>query len=159
MAKTENYTDAGKNLSLILLVYGFIYLRSSYGKITEGKFVDSLGATLTKFADKNPYPWFKQFLVSTAIPNSQIFGLLTELGEFATALTVVVGSLMLIFNWGSRQLASSLLAGGLIVGMFLNAVFWLASGWTSPSTDGLNLLMFFVGLFGLLTVSKSIPAK
>lgn len=145
---TKNLSN--KYLLFIIEVIGLIFLRSSWGKLTGGVFVDSLGVTLSKFAVKNPYPIVADFLNNIAIPNSVIFGQLTMWGEFFTAISLTITALYLLFSSKPNQLINLLLIAGLAVGMFLNGVFWLASGWTSPSTDGLNLLMFLVQLSGLI---------
>jgi len=44
---------------------------------------------------------------------------------------------------------------GLIGGITLNTMFWLAAGWTSPSTDGLNLLMLVTQLIGLVVIIRA----
>lgn len=43
---------------------------------------------------------------------------------------------------------------GLLGGILLNIIFWLAAGWTSPSTDSLNLLMFLIEAIGFITVPQ-----
>lgn len=139
---------------LILLTIGFIWAKSSYGKITGGKFVQTLSQTLGKFASANPYPFFKQFLEQVAIPNSQIFGLLTIWGELFSALAIVTGTVLLVLGKKSK-LTKLLLVLGLISAAFLNAIFWFASGWTSSSTDSLNLLMFLIETALILWVIKS----
>ncbi|MBI3485369.1 hypothetical protein HY025_00325 [Candidatus Daviesbacteria bacterium] len=143
-----------KYLYLIFLSFGFIFLRSSYGKFKGGTFVSSLPESLTKFASKNPYPFVKEFLNSTAIPSSGFFGILTMWGELMVGLSLFGISVYLLFGGKGIKLLYSLYAAGLIGGMFLNGVFWLAAGWTSPSTESLNLLMFLVQAVGLLFVSE-----
>lgn len=140
----------------MLLAVDFIWARSSIGKVTGGKFVDSLGTTLEKFASKNPYPWFKDFLQNVAIPNAKTFGTLTMWGELLTAVALAISVLYLLVNQKSNQLINILLIAGLIGGMLLNATFWLASGWTSSSADGLNLLMFLIQTVGLIFALKLI---
>lgn len=146
-------------LLLILLANGFIWARSSYGKFVSGSFVDGLGATLGRFADKNPYPWFKSFLQGVAIPNASTFGQLVLWGEFLVAVSIVLGVLYLLVNPKAK---CGLMCLGLTLGLFggalMNLFFWLASGYTSPSTDGLNLLMFVtqvVGIFYILRLQKA----
>lgn len=139
-------------LYLILLVVGFIWSRSSWGKLAEGKFVGGLGATLEKFASKNPYPWYKDFLENVAVPNSTTFGYLTMYGEAFAALAITLSAVILLFKKSVNSLVLIVLSLGLATGAFLNAVFWLASGWTSPSTDGLNLLMFAIELIALWAI-------
>ncbi|MDO8498246.1 MAG: hypothetical protein Q7S44_00425 [bacterium] len=142
-------------LLAIILAEGLLWFRSSLGKFPPEKFIGNLGGTLTRFADKNPYPWYKDFLQNTAIPNSQVFGFLTFWGEFLVALSLTLGSLYLLLKMGKSGVVKSLLVLGLLGGMFLNMTFWLASGWMSASTDSLNLFMFVVGLISLVYVLKT----
>lgn len=135
-------------LYLIFVSLGFIFLRSSYGKFTGGKFVSTLGDTLTKLASKNPYPWYKTFLQDTAIPNSTIFGFLTMWGELFAGVTLLCLSIYLLVQKKSNKLVYMLLCAGFIVGAFLNLIFWLAAGYTSPSTESLNLVMFLIEVIG-----------
>ncbi len=144
-----------KPFLLVLLAIGLMWLRSSLGKITEGKFVDSLGATLTKFAGNNPYPFYKSFLEDIAIPNSKTFGLLTMWGEFFAAIAITISVVYLLSAKKSKLPVKTLLISGLVVGIFLNTVFWLASGWTSASTDSLNLLMIAVQSIALVFLIKA----
>lgn len=130
---------------LVVLAVGFIFLRSSYGKFTGGTFVSTLGETLSKMVGKNPYPWYKSFLLSTAIPNATTFGLLTMWGELLSGLAMLLAAVYLLIK-GGNKLAYLLLALGGLGGAFLNGIFWLAAGYTSSSTDGLNLLMFVIGV-------------
>lgn len=138
-----------KYLYIIFTVTGFIFLRSGYGKVTGGKFVSALAGTLGKFVSENPYPWFKSFLLDVAIPNAQLFANLTMLAEVFIGITVLVSSLYLLLKAKAEHVTYLFLAAGLATGAFLNATFWLASGWTSPSTDGLNLVMFFTQISGV----------
>lgn len=141
-------------LLLILLVVDFIWLRSSFGKLTGGKFVGGLESVLTKFSSNNPYPFVKQFLQNIAVPNSVIFGILTMWGEIFVAVGLGISLIYLLSNPKRNNLILLILLLSLLGGMFLNLVFWLSAGWTSPSTDGLNLLMFFTQLIGLTYIFK-----
>lgn len=145
-------------LYLIFASLGFIFLRSSYGKFSGGTFVSTLGDTLTKLASKNPYPWYKDFLLNTAIPNSNMFGVLTMWGELFSGITLVCLSLYLLVQKKSTKLIYMLLCGGFIVGAFLNLIFWLAAGYTSPSTESLNLVMFLVQVIGVFYTLQRLSA-
>ncbi len=149
---TKNLSN--KYLLFILGVVGFIYLKSSWGKIIGGEFVNGLGGTLGKFAAKNPYPLMQSFLQSVAIPNSKVFGLLTMWGEFLVALVILISVLFLVFSSQKNKLFILLLFVGCFVGMFLNLIFYFAAGWTSSSTETLNLLMFMIELAGLVYAFK-----
>lgn len=141
-------------LLFVLLSVGLLWLRSSYGKFTSGTFVSGLGETLTKASAKNPYPFFKQFLTSMAIPNAQFFGLLVLWGELLSAVAITVGAVLLLINSNPNKFLSLVLMVGLLGGLLLNIVFWLGFGYTSPSTDSINLLMAAVQIIGLVFILK-----
>lgn len=134
-------------------------MKSSWGKIEGGKFVNSLGGTLEKFADKNPNPFYKDFLTNTAIPNAQLFGNLTMWGELLTGLGLGLGSLYLLFVKKPNQLVTLIFGLGCFGSMILNGSFWLAAGWTSPSTDTVNLVMFLVALIGFIFSINKLKTK
>ena len=146
---TQSFST-NKFLLWVLLIISFIFLRSSYGKLVGNTFVQNLGKTLEKFASENPYPWFKGFLQGTAMPNSEIFGILTMYGEVFAGLAILITSFYYLANQKNSSLLNLLLLLGLLVGAFLNGIFWLAAGWTSTSTDGLNLLMFVLQVIGII---------
>ncbi|KKS65546.1 MAG: hypothetical protein UV33_C0001G0024 [Candidatus Daviesbacteria bacterium GW2011_GWA1_42_6] len=118
-----------------------------------GTFVQTLGETLSRFASKNPNAFYRDFLQNTAIPNSQTFGQLVMWGEALVAVAIVIPALYLIFQPKTKcKVTLWLLIVGLIGGAFLNLNFWLASGYTSPSSDGLNLLMLVTQVVGVLCI-------
>ncbi|KKU90517.1 MAG: hypothetical protein UY21_C0022G0018 [Microgenomates group bacterium GW2011_GWA1_48_10] len=145
-----------KYLLMVLVLVGFLWLRSSWGKIAGGTFVSGLAKTLTNFASKNPYPWFKDFLETVAIPNSQTFGLLVLVGEMTAAMLIFVMSLYLLAGQKTSKLGAFLLPAGLLIAAALNLTFWLASGWMSASGDSLNLLMLGVETVGLVWATKGL---
>lgn len=152
--------NSEKYFSSIYLILGFIFLRSGFEKIEGGKFVGALAGILEKFASKNPYPFYKEFLTNIAIPNSQIFGNLTMWGEFITGLILSLGAIYLILKSKPQKPIIFLFSLGLLGGMLLNGTFWLAAGWTSPSTESLNLVMFLVQAIGFIfVISKLSPSQ
>ncbi len=144
---------------LMLLSIDLIWLRSGFDKLTGGKFLGGIAQTLKTFAGKNPYPWYKNFLETVAIPNSQLFGLLSMWGEVLVALGLLVSLFLLLFDKRSNQMAAGLLIISLIGGLFLNITFWLAAGWTSSSTGSLNLLMALIEGVGLFYALKLLAAS
>lgn len=136
---------------LILLAVDFIWVRSSIGKVMGGTFVDSLEGILTKFASQNPYPWYKAFLTSVAIPNSTLLGTMIMIGEAFAAFSILLGVSLILLN-KINKFVIFLLILGLLTGTILNLNFWLASGWTSPSADSLNLLMMLIEIIGAIYV-------
>lgn len=143
-----------KPLLWVLLSIGLLWSKSSYGKFTSGTFVSNLGQTLSKVTDKNPYPWFKQFLTDVAIPNSQVFGNLVLWGEVLVAVSITAGTILLLFNPNVNKLVYLAVVGGLAGGLLLNIVFWFGFGYTSSSTDSVNLLMAVIAIIGIFFLMK-----
>lgn len=136
-------------LLLIQIVIGYEWLHGGLEKLeTGGRFVAGLPQTLARFAEKNPYPWMKAFLTGPATANATLFGNLVQWGELLVGLGLIAGALYLLFlapRWNGvlRRVAGILVAIALLGGMTMNAFFGLAAGHTSPSTSGINLVMFF----------------
>ena len=76
-----------------------------------------------------------------------------------SGLAIALGVGTLFFMAKQARLGYLLLAGGLVVGLFLNLNFWLAAGYTSPSTDGLNLLMMIVEALGIFYIFPKLAGK
>ncbi len=147
-----------KPFLLVIFVIGLIWLRSGYGKLTGG-FVGTLDKALMKFASENPYPFVKEFLNSIAMPNHFIFSILTEWGELFAGVSLLVCSIILMANPKPNKMFPIILALGLLVGAILNLTFWFSAGWMSPSTDGLNLLMFAIEVIALLAALKKLKTN
>lgn len=139
---------------LILLAIGLVWLKSSYGKLTGGTFVSGLGKTLTAFAAKNPHAWYKDFLNNSAIPNSTMVGNAIMFGELLSALAIVGGAILLMVN-GTNKIAKIALGLGLVGAFLMNTNFYFAAGYTSASTESLNLLMLVIEAIAALAVFKS----
>lgn len=144
-----------KPFLFVIFIVGLIWIRSGYGKLTGG-FVGTLDKALMKFASENPYPFIKGFLNTIAIPNHLIFSVLTQWGELFTGLSLIICSVILIVYPKVNKFFLIVLSLGLLVGAILNLTFWFSAGWMSPSTDGLNLLMFAIEAIALFVVFKKI---
>ncbi|OGE41467.1 hypothetical protein A3E86_05225 [Candidatus Daviesbacteria bacterium RIFCSPHIGHO2_12_FULL_47_45] len=138
----------------ILLATGLIWLKSSYGKFASGNFVQNLGGTLEKFASKNPYPWEKSFLNQVALPNASFLGTLVLWGEAFAALALTLVSLSLLLKVKTPDFARIILVLGLLVGVILNLIFFLAAGWTSPSTESVNLIMLAIQAIAVVSILR-----
>lgn len=147
-----------KSFYLVLITLAFIWLKSGYGKITGGTFVDSLSPILAKFLSNNPYSWYKEFLTGSIIPNAPIFAQMIQWGEVFAAVCIGGSALYFIFSKKQNPSAGIILLIGLFIGMLLNLNFWFASGWMSPSADSLNFLMFvieFIAFMGIFLQLKN----
>lgn len=150
MSLFKEMTD--KKWSAIILVLGLLWLRSALDKLQGGQFVQGLPKTLAFFASKNPYPFFKDFLNGLALPHASLLGVAVEYGELYVGLSLSLVSLALLLGIKLDQRAKFLLGLGLLGGVILNLVFFLASGWTSASTFDLNLFWLAVELLGLVSL-------
>ncbi|MDQ3239235.1 MAG: hypothetical protein M3P33_01805 [bacterium] len=127
--------------SYILLFIGYIWTASGISKITSGVFPENLGKTLTFFASKNPYGWYRSILVSEVIPRSIILGYVIEWTEALSGIVIIGTGL---YMWYKKDISKPVIIFNLIfltAVIILNFQFYLASGWTSISSSQLNLLM------------------
>lgn len=140
-----------KTLLLILLVDGSIWFRSGLGKFTGGNFVAGLPKTLERFASQNPHSWYKDLLGPIG-SNSQLWGNLVMYGELAGSVVLLAGVVLGLFKSIPRPLVILMILS--LVGLsFMNLNFYLSSGWTSPSSEGLNLLMFSIQIIGAVKMA------
>lgn len=126
-------------------VLAYEWLMAGWEKIHGGMFVGGMEKSLTAFASKNPLAWVQDFLLSVAVPNAALFGQLVQWGELLLGIGLIV--FMLVFLLAPQSIKRMAVAGMIMTlksGAFLNAVFYLAAGWMSPSTHGLNVVMFWV---------------
>jgi thiosulfate dehydrogenase [quinone] large subunit len=134
--KALKTNDSAIWLALVRIFIGYIWLNSAIEKIAGGQFVGGLAKTLGTFASKNPIGWEKAFLTNVAIPNATVFGYLSMYGELLVGLALLLG----IFS-----------EVGAIAGLFMSLSFYFAAGWTSVSTDTLNLVMAGIQVILLLS--------
>lgn len=130
-------------LMLIQWVIALEWLQSGWGKYAKPDFMEGLEKTLGFFAAKHPDDGIAQLLKEVAIPNAELFGNLVRMGEVAVGVTLLIAG-WLALTRGSRGWIRWSLAGALVVGILLNATFYLAGGHTSPSSSGINLVMGLV---------------
>lgn len=148
-----------KYFLMVILADGLVWAKSSYGKFSTGGFVDGITGTLGKFVVKNPNLWYVDFLKSVAIPNAMIFGTLVLWGELFVAITLTLGSLIFLTQKKVDPRLKWLLGLGLLGGFLMNLNFYFASGWTSASTESLNLLMTAIEAVGLWFVLTGVKSK
>ncbi len=132
-------------LQAIQAILAYEWWGAGFEKIMSGTFPSELAATLAKFASENPYGWVNAFLLGPATENSVLLGYVIQWSEIAVAVLLVASIVFSLYS-RSRHLVVTghvLSAVALSVGMILNASFFFAAGWLSPSTHGVNLVMFW----------------
>jgi uncharacterized membrane protein YphA (DoxX/SURF4 family) len=132
---------------LIILFLGVIWLRSGIEKLETHAFPQNLSKTLTFFAGGTKYPWFKSLLLDFAIPQSKVIGECVQWGEVLAGLALIFLVISSFFFRQNIPVFSVLVLFPLFVTLLMNIFFWLAAGWTSPSTDTVNL--FMAGIEGI----------
>lgn len=154
MTKSEKIYYQG--FLLLTFVPGFMWLTSGVEKLIEGKFPLILKNILIKFATGNPYPFYKNFLQDTVIPNATTFGYLVVWGEFLTGLAMTFSISYLFWKTKNARIVKILLVTGLLGGLFLNINFYLGGGWTNQSKNGLNILMILLQTISLIFITRSL---
>ncbi len=129
----------------VQMVLAYEWLVAGWEKIISPDFAEKLPGTLTFFASKNPLPWVQSFLQEVAVPNAPLLAELVRWGEFAVGAGLLVS--MIVFLFVPHQTVKRAAVVGMIAalkgGAFLSAVFYVSAGWTSPSTHGVNMVMFW----------------
>ncbi len=126
ITKALKTNDSAIWLALVRIFLGYVWLSAAIEKIEGGTFVAGMGKTLAAFASKNPYGGEQAFLNNVALPNATLFGTLSMYGELLVGLALLLG----IFS-----------EFGALVGLFMSLNFYFAAGWTSASTETVNLVM------------------
>jgi len=155
-------TNDTLTLIMIQLIMAYVWLTSGWNKLTDPEFVRGMSKTLERFAGENPFGYYKSFLTTYAMPNAETFGHLVVWGEIASGAALVVGAITLVYTTEKQfgRLAYVTSSLGLAGGAFLNAMFYFAAGWMSPSTHGLNLVMFLVQIILLQAwLSRFLPRR
>lgn len=143
-----------KYLLLIFLADGLIFLRSGILKWSSGEFVAGLSQTLARFASKNPFFWYRALLENFSIPNAIAIAWVIQSAELLVGVVVVAASLRLLAGQKMKRWQHFALSAVFLLAAGLNLNFWLASGWMSPATENLNLLMTVIELIGALWVAR-----
>lgn len=120
--------------ALLRIATGVMFLRAAWPKVSALEEWPGRMAGFLNFQENTP-EWYRSFLDSVVIPNAEVFGYLTALGELAVGLALVAG-----------VLTRPALIGGLI--MVVN--YWLAKGvpfWSPSSNDSFLILILLALLF------------
>lgn len=132
-------------VSAIMAVIAYEWLTAGIEKLSNGEFASGLPKTLASFASGTPYRWYAGFLTGFATENHALFAVAVSWGELAVGIALILAALALVVVRPARakRWVATLAVAALVGGAFLNASFYLAAAWTSVSTRGLNVLMFW----------------
>ncbi len=137
----------------IQAILAYEWLSGGWEKVRGGQFVLNIGKTLTRFETGNPHEWYVGSILGIAKTHPVIFGTLVQWGEVFTGIGLLVALVLYVLSkqQSSKNLARFIAVAALLGGAFMNLNFYFATGWTSPSTGGLNALMFWVQVVLLFT--------
>ncbi len=134
-------------------VLAFQWIFAGLEKIHAEQFVSTIGKTLSRFENGNPHDWYVGSVLRIAKSYPVTFGMLVQWGEFLAGIGLFVALVLYIFSKqrSTKTLARLIGIAALAAGVFMNVNFYLAAGWTSPSTAGINALMFWMQFVLFLT--------
>lgn len=146
--KTDVLPDETRHLigiAAIQLVIAYEWWTAGIEKIAHAEFVNGIAKTLGYFASANPFPWYKEFLLGTAMQNAVLFAYLVEWGEAAIGLALALASCWHIVarTEYQKRVSALIITLSLIGGIIMNAHFYFAAGWTGAGTHGINVIMFW----------------
>jgi len=123
---------------ILRLFFAYEWLNSGIGKLQniimnpDSYFAQFQNIFANVWTKNNPYEFMIYFLKNFAAPNAKLVIESVAIGEALVGISLLLGFLV--------RPAS-------IIGMILNAIYFLAAGHTSPSTAGINFIMFGGGMF------------
>lgn len=130
----------------VQMVLAYEWWSAGWEKVSSPEFVSGINGTLGYFASKNPFPWYKDFLLGPATNSSTLFAYSVEWSQVTIAIILTFAGVFFVYskNLSIQKLALKFSVLALVGGMLMNANFYLAAGWTGPSTHGINVVMFWV---------------
>lgn len=120
----------------VQIFLGYEWLMSGLSKVLAGDFVSGLGGQLSD-GSKDLSGWYKSFLDSVVIPNSQLFGYLVLAGELVLGGVLIAAAALWLTRWdrlserGRRTLLLAIVVAS-VVAIFMNINFHLANGASHP---------------------------
>lgn len=133
-------------LVAVQMILAYEWWSAGWEKVSSSEFVNGINSTLGYFASKNPFPWYKDFLLGSATNNSTLFAYAVEWSQVSIAIILAVAGGLFVYSKKSsiQKLALKFSVLALIGGILMNANFYLAAGWTGPGTRGINVVMFWM---------------
>ena len=133
-ARGESVVDAfltarGPYVAAFRIVLGYFFLKAGLGKIMATvPFSEQLPKMFAGWLQSNPFPWYKAFIATVALPHSDVFAFLVPYGETAVGACMILG-----------------LATGIacFFGLVMSANYYCASQHMSAATSGITMLCSF----------------
>lgn len=155
---TTNWANVGW-LVLIQWAVALEWLMSGWSKFSSDKFVLGFEKTIGAFAAKTPHAIYADFLKNTVLANPDFFANLVRVGEVLIGVALVVFGVYYLLQKKLDPIYRVILIVALACGAFLNLNFYLAAGWSSPSTAGINVLMGLTQVILAVFYAKTLVKK
>lgn len=132
-------------LIAIQCVLAYDWWSAGFGKISSGAFVAGLPKTLATFANQNPFPWVKNFLLGFATSNATAFGQLVQWSEATIGVVLVLAGISYVYSKhpSVRKFSVILSVLALFGAIIMNVTYYFAAGWISLGVKSINLIMFW----------------
>ena len=105
----------------VVLLGGFVPVPAA-----SQRWVETMPRLLTRYAAENPFPWYKEFLETVAMPNNVLFANLTAFGEVTVGIGLTLGLLTV---------------PAALVGLLQVTVYGLATQHMSPGQQGFHIVL------------------
>lgn len=132
-------------LVAVQVALAYEWWSAGWEKVSSPDFVNGITGTLGYFASKNPFSWYKDFLLGFATNNATAFAYAVQWSQIAIAIVLAVFGAFFVYSKNQKIQKASLCLSvlALLGGIVMNAAFYLAAGWTGPGTHGVNVVMFW----------------
>jgi thiosulfate dehydrogenase [quinone] large subunit len=127
-------------LAVLRIVVGLWFLKGVVTKLSlalvggvlpvpaaSERWINVMPKLISRYSAENPFPFYKQFLEETVLPNNQLFAHLTAFGEAAVGLGLTLGFLTVL---------------AAAAGLGLATVYGLLVQHMTPGQQGFHILLF-----------------
>ena len=137
----------------IQLILAYEWLSAGWEKVYGGQLVPTIEKTLGRFENGNPHGWYVGSMLEITKSHPVAFSMLVQWGELLAGIGLAAALVLYGFSKQpfSKEIARFIAIAALLGGMCMNSNFYFAAGWTSPSTGGLNALMFWIEIVLFVT--------
>lgn len=151
-------------LAGIQAAFGYLWWSVGWNKVTDSAFIATFGRTLILWANQNPYPFVRTFLLGNATKFAPFYGFFTAFAEYLIGIVLIALALAWITakTEETKRMALYVSAVCFAAGAVMNAGFYLASGHIGATERNLNALMFWTQLmffYGYIQLLLQRPAR
>ncbi len=138
-ASTDEIRNPDRWLAMLRIVVGLWFLKGVVTKLgivmawgviplpaASPRWVATMPMLLTRYAERNPIPQYKEFIEGTVLTHPELFANLTAFGEAAVGVGLAFG-------------LATVIAGA--IGLMLTLLYGMATQHMSPGQQGFHILL------------------